>query len=460
MTRRLGVLLICLLAVPAVAVAQTAAPAQPEKPSKPPEPPAGAAVPPAGPPGPPPRLPLPEEMQGRVASPEEKGLLSVFRRKDLTFIPLPAFAYTRNESYYIGGLMPVLKANAKGEIDDIFAPQYLYNEFVGNSITMNYYGYRSDTVQYRAIVNYAERVQKNFDFAYKDLGAGGGRYILGGQVNWFKNPFARFFGFGNGSRLSAESDYTARETNVNAYIGINLSPDFSILLTERFRDVRVENGIIPSLPSTAAAFPNTPGVEGAQMVGTKLSFLYDTRDSQLTPTKGSYAVVSAEWVSNVQHDDPNRWVRFTLDARHLFPHDGDEKIFVARFLADGVIRADSTPRRNIPFYERPTLGGENTLRAFGLNRFINDQAILLNLEERIRVMGREFFEHKIELEIAPNLDIGRVYNLSRNPFTLNQMQINPGVGFRVMARPHVVGRMDISYGRDGGNAFVGVDYPF
>lgn len=467
MSKGLSCLLACLLVLAAAgAAAQTAAPdkpaapAGPEKP-KPPEQPAGAAItPPTGPPGPPPQLPLPEEKQGRIVSPEEQGLFSVFSRKDLTFIPLPAFAYTRNESYYIGGLMPVLKANPRGEIDDILAPQYLYNEYVGNSITMNYYGYRSDTVQYRAIVNYAERVQKNLDFAYKDLGAGGGRYILGGQANFFKNPFSRFFGFGNGSNLSAESDFTARETNINAYIGLNISPDFSILITERYRDVRVENGIIPALPQTLVSFAGTPGIEGAQIVGTKLSLLYDTRDSQLTPTVGSYALLSAEWSSNVQHDEANRWLRFTLDARHLFPHDGGNKIFVARILADGVVRTDNSPQRGIPFYERPMLGGETTLRAFGVNRFISDQAFLVNFEERIRVMAREFFEHKIELEIAPTLDIGKVFRLDQEGFSLNQAQINPGVGFRVMARPHVVGRLDISYGRDGGNAFVGVDYPF
>ncbi|MBM4133601.1 MAG: hypothetical protein FJ245_07520 [Nitrospira sp.] len=406
------------------------------------------------------QTPLSEERQGRIASPQEPDLASMFTSGDYTYFPLPAFGYSRNESFYIGSLMPILKANSKGEIDDILAPQYLYNEFVGNSLTLNYYGYRSDTVQYRAIVNYADRVQKNFDFSYKDLGAGGGRYILGGQVNFFKNPFARFFGFGNGSSLNAETDFTARETNINAYIGINLSPDFSVILTGRYRDVRVENGIIPTLPQTSANFRNTPGVDGAQMTGGKLSLLYDTRDSQLTPVKGVYMLLSAELVSNVQHDEPNRWLRFTLDARRLIPHDGGSKVFVARVVADGIVRTDNTRGRDIPFYERPMLGGETTLRAFGLNRFISDQMWLINLEERIRMKDIVVMDHHLEFELAPNLDMGRVFQLADEPFAFRQTQINPGLGFRVMAKPHVVGRLDISYGRDGSNAFVGVDYPF
>lgn len=404
--------------------------------------------------------PLSEGKQGRVSSTKETELADMFTSGDYTYFPLPAFGYSRNESYYVGSLMPVLKANANGEIDDIFAPQYLYNQFVGSSLTLNYYGYRSDTVQYRAIVNYAERVQKNFDFAYKDLGAGGGRYIIGGQANFFKNPFARFFGFGNGSSVNAETDYTARETNLNAFIGLNLSPDLSLILTGRFRDVRVQNGIIPTLPQTNVNFRNAPGVEGAQMTGGKLSLLYDTRDSQLTPGQGTYVLFSGEMVSNVLHDEPNRWVRVILDARHLMPHDGGAKVFVARFYADGIVRTDNTRGRDIPFYERPTLGGETTLRAFGLNRFIGDQAWLVNLEERIRVKDITVMDHHLEFEAAPNLDIGRVHNLTDEKFTVNRTQINPGVGLRVMAKPHVVGRLDIAYGRDGGNAFVGVDYPF
>jgi hemolysin activation/secretion protein len=224
--------------------------------------------------------------------------------------------------------------------------------------------------------------------------------------------------------------------------------------------VRVEQGIIPTLANTRVAFASAPGIAGARIAGGKLTFLYDTRDSQLTPIKGSYVNFSTELNSNVERDEANRWLRFTLDARHLFPHDGDSKVFVVRFLADGVMRARLSPQEAIPFYERPTLGGENTLRAFGLNRYFDNQAWAINIEERILVYQKDFVGHKVDLEVAPSLDMGKVQDLSVQGFSLNQAQINPGVGFRVMARPHVVGRLDVAYGRDGGNAFVGVDYPF
>ncbi|HEV8540462.1 MAG TPA: BamA/TamA family outer membrane protein, partial [Nitrospiraceae bacterium] len=367
-----------------------------------------------------------EERGGAAPTVEPELAEKLFGKGNYTYIPLPAFAYNRNETYYIGALMPILKSNDKKQINDIYAPQYLYNQFVGHSGTLNYYGYHGDTGQYRMIVNWAEKVQRNIDFSYKDLGAGGGRFIIGGQGNYFRNPFSRFFGFGNSAPLYAESNFTAREIVGNVYIGLNISPDFSILLTERYRDVKIEQGIIPSLPDTQVAFASASGVEGAQIFGTRLTFLYDTRDSQLTPIKGSYVNFSTEFNTNVQHDEPNRWLRFTLDARHLFPHDGDSKIFVVRLFIDGVMRTDRTVTRTVPFYERPTLGGETTLRAFGLNRYIDDSAYLLNIEERILVMKRLFFEHEIDLEIAPTLDVGRVLDLDRGGVVqFKNMQVNP-----------------------------------
>jgi len=104
------------------------------------------------------------------------------------------------------------------------------------------------------------------------------------------------------------------------------------------------------------------------------------------------------------------------------------------------------------------LGGENTLRGFGLNRFTNDNLFLINLEERVRVFSKRVFDNPIEVEAAPFLDVGRV----NRDFAarLKNTQVNPGVGIRVISRPNVVGRLDVANGKDGGNVFVGLDYPF
>ncbi len=406
--------------------------------------------------------PLETEQTEAERESSAKGHLfeSLLVHGDYTIIPLPAFAYSRNEGYWIGALAPVLKANRKGDLEHIFAPQYIYNRYVGQTVTVNYYRYQTDTLTYHAVGSYSEKIQRDFDIGFKDLGAGGGRYIVGADVNWFKNPFSRFFGFGNNAPESNESNYTSRETRFRLTLGVNLSPDLSIMIVERFRDVDLQNGAVTSLSQTLTTFNRTPGVEGAQILGHRLTAFYDTRDNQLTPTRGSYVNLSLEFNQNVSHSDPNHWLRYTLDARHLIPHADNRMVFVGHVLLDALDREQGA-RRAVPFYERPTLGGENTLRAFGLNRFIGNNAMLANLEERVIVGEKRIFDYVIDLEVAPFLDVGRVsQRIGFLQYDFTRMQVDPGVGMRVRAKPNVVGRLDVAYGKDGSNVFVGLDYPF
>jgi len=395
---------------------------------------------------------LSEQISEDMHPRQEHVIKSLPTKGGWTVIPLPAFSYARNESYWAGALMPILRANDKEELEDVFAPLYLHNKFINETFSLNYYGYRNETIQYRVIAAYATKVERHVELSFKDTGAGGGRYVLAAEGNWFKNAFTRFFGVGNRAADEKESTYTSREANIRLSAGVNLNEDFSLLWTERYRNVRVENGIIPTLPQTKLLFPGIEGISGAQIFAHRLTALYDTRDHLLTPVKGTYVSLYGEMGHNLIHDETDRWLRLSLDARYLMPHASGRMVFVARFLMDKLFS------EGVPFYERPTLGGENTLRGFGLNRFTSDNLFLINLEERIRILSKRVFDNPIELELAPFLDVGRV----NRDFAarLTNTHVNPGAGIRVISRPNVVGRLDIANGKDGGTVFVGLDYPF
>lgn len=406
----------------------------------------------------------PKEFVDDQGHPAEHTLKALPTKSDYTVIPLPAFAYNRNEGYWAGGLTPILKANAKGEIEDIWAPQYIYNQKVGHGGSLSYFGYPSDTVQYHALAWYSQKLDEGVDLGYKNLSAGGGRYILAADFSAFKNPFARFFGFGSRTTEAQETNYTSRELLAKVTAGINLTPDLSLMLTERFRIVRVDDGVVASLPGTTQLFPAIPGIQGAQVLGHGLTLRYDTRDSQLIPTKGTYVNVLAEFNQNLQPNEENQWGHAALDARHLIPHASDRMVFVSRILFNGIFGQleNRGTTLGVPFYEQPTLGGEDTLRAFGRSRYIGSWAVLANLEERVAVLNKTMFEHEIQLEIAPFLDMGRVgeSNVKAEHLFLKNVQFNPGAGIRLLAKPNIVGRFDVAYGRDGANVFVGLDYPF
>lgn len=393
-----------------------------------------------------------QQAEEKEAEGKEEALKSLPVSGQYTYIPLPAFSYNRNEKYWAGALMPVLRSDANGEVKDIIAPQYLHNQYVGETFSLNYYGYPSDTETYHAVAYYATKIERDFDLSYKNVAAGGGRYIIAGEVQWFKNAFRRFFGIGNNAPESDETNYTSKETVVQVTAGIHLTSDFALMWTERYHDILVKQGAVSSLPQTSVVFPTQTGIDGAQIVGHKLSLRYDTRDKQLIPTQGNYAILSAEFNQNLKLSTKNQWWRFTFDARRLQPH-GPGLVFVARAFMDSI------DGPGVPFYELPTLGGETTLRAFGQSRFIDENALLVNFEERIPVFEKRIFDHQIRLEAAPFVDIGRVYDtFGTKAFT--DLQVNPGIGLRMISQPNVVGRLDIGDGRNGTNVFVGLDYPF
>jgi len=398
-----------------------------------------------------------EEERGEAeqAEAKEEALKSLFVHGPYTVLPLPVFAYSRNESYWVGTVVPVLQSNSKDELQDIYAPFYSHNRYVGETFGLYYYGYPSDTTQYTVTADYSTKTQRDIDLTYKNVGAGGGRYILAARVTWFKNPFRRLFGIGNQTSESDETTYTSREGLVDLTAGIHLNEDVALMWTEHYHDIRIGTGIVNSLPQAQAQFGQLPGMEGANILGHKFTARYDTRDRQLISTRGTYVNLSVELNQNLQHSGANQWMRTTVDARHLFPHYDDQLVFVTRFLLDTV----NGHTQNIPFYERPMLGGETTLRGFGQSRFIDDTALLINFEERIPVKQLKVFDYFIDLEVAPFLDIGRVMS-GFSTRDVKDLQVNPGTGLRILARPNVAGRLDVAYGRDGANVFVGLDYPF
>jgi hypothetical protein len=396
-----------------------------------------------------------ERSEAEQAEAREEALKSLVGPNPYTFIPVPVIHYSLNESYWVGAALPILESNSKGELQHIYVPFFSYNRYVGATPGFYYYGYPSDTAQYSATVDYSAKVQRDIDLTYKDVGAGGGRYVLAGRVNWFKNPFRRLFGIGNQPSESDGSDYTSGETLVELTVGINVNENVRLMLTEHYHDIRIDAGVVNTLPQAQVQFSQLPGMKGATIVGHTLTARYDTRDKQLISTRGTYVNLSVEGNQNFQQSEANWWVRTTLDARHLHPHYDDKLVFVARFFADTV----NGHTHNIPFYERPTLGGETTLRGFGQSRFIDDTALLFNFEERIPVTQFKAFDYLVDLEVAPFLDIGRVMS-GFSIRDLQDFQVNPGTGLRFLARPNIVGRLDVAYGRDGENFFVGMDYPF
>ena len=99
------------------------------------------------------------------------------------------------------------------------------------------------------------------------------------------------------------------------------------------------------------------------------------------------------------------------------------------------------------------------MRGYGRNRFIDSSFLLCNLEERIRLFRWEVFGVTADWEVAPFIDLGAVM-ASLYKANAGNFEFNPGIGFRAIVRPNIVGRVDLGVGKDGPAIFVGLGYPF
>ena len=120
---------------------------------------------------------------------------------------------------------------------------------------------------------------------------------------------------------------------------------------------------------------------------------------------------------------------------------------------------------NVPFWAlsnigggESVVGGEQPLRGFGAGRFYDRDSFAGSVELRHKFLSFNATT-QVDVEVTPFIDIGRVF-AKTGTFALDQLHYVGGVGFRGIARPFVVGYVDIGYGSEGVAAFTGLNYPF
>jgi outer membrane protein assembly factor BamA len=197
-----------------------------------------------------------------------------------------------------------------------------------------------------------------------------------------------------------------------------------------------------------------PGVQGETIiVGHRATFYYDTRNNLISPTDGMAVTAYAEVNQNVRNSDHPVYSRYELEIKKLFPSESKRAILV--------VRADlqATLGSQVPFFEQSSLGGQNNLRGYGGDRFIDKHLIAASVEERIHLARAKIAGVAADFEIAPFVDTGQVFN-SYKDVSFKDYRVTPGIGFRGIVRPNVVGRIDYGYSKEGGAVFAGLDFPY
>ncbi len=376
------------------------------------------------------------------------------RQVKVVTIPLPVIASSPNEGITVGALSAFLLHDSNDNISTLLAPQVNYNKNFG--ITSTFYGafYPSPDRSWEINLSKSTIINEDYELKLRDKNFLDKKLEINLFAFAFSDGSARFFGFDAKTPRQRETNYTDKEIGFNLSAGYDIGRHIQFILGERYRDVEIEPGAVTSIPFIRKRFRgrNVPGINGFDAHAQRISLVYSTLDSLTAPTFGGFAKVSIE--------NSSKDLGSSADYRH---YEGELKGFIpldnARYISVFRLVYNQTLGEKVPFLEQSSLGGENTLRGYGRNRFIDNSYFLLNLEERIRLFRWEIFNVKADWELAPFIDLGAVMErLDRS--STRQFEFNPGIGVRAVVRPNIIGRVDVGFGKDGPAVFVGLGYPF
>jgi hypothetical protein len=375
-------------------------------------------------------------------------------RADWSIIPIPEFIADPNEGNTFGILPVVLFTDEQDQIRHMFAPDFSYNETKGFFPRLRLFGYPSSTRRYALVAGKSTTKDERYLAEWSDRGPWEGRAFVLASALHERDSTERFFGFGNESHESGESNYTGNDTVAQVTPGVWLLPHVALSYGMRIRRFSVERGQVDSLPFIGTEHPHV-GIEPGVYWAHRVEVTYDSRDDMDIPERGALAVAYTE-AADQRLGSSTSFVKFGAEWRDFIPLRVRRVrgVLALRAFVDYVSGDGDTP-----FWEQSSLGGRRSLRGFGSDRFIDFNRSLASAELRVPVYGRRLFGVNPVLELAPFFETGQVfYGVTRSP--VSDLHIAYGLGFRAVVRPQIVAFVDVGFGYEGSAIFSGVSYPF
>ena len=400
-----------------------------------------------------------ESQPSAVSAPPPAGLGRWLNPATAPFIPIPEIDTAPHSGLTLGVIPTVLRTNARDEIEEIIAPDIIHSQYFGWGSRARIFGFPSDDTQWSVVGGLKQRVEREFDGRYITGQTRRGPYTWSLEAIYDRSGIPRFFGLGNRSVRASETSYVDNQSSLEALFGWNLTRALQVAYVARLRYVEVLPGVLHKLPSIEAGFPGLKGVGTEHELQHRLMLVYDTRDSSTIPQDGARDVVYGGFASRAVGSSV-AYDYFGAEARRYWPLGRD---FTLAWHAQLRYMPSA---RNAPFWALSSLGGDRSvlaerepMRAYGDDRFIDRNMFATAIEARTRILSRNAFGTRISLELAPFVDLGKVFaGMGESP--ISHLHKGLGVGFRAVASPYVVGYVDIGYGHEKASVFSGLNYPF
>lgn len=407
----------------------------------------------------------PEPLQTEVPVPAtpvqpNSGLGQWFNPATAPFIPIPEIATDPNSGTTVGIIPTWLHTDEHEDIRRIIAPDVMHNTYFGYGVHGRIYAYPSADEQWSITAGIKERVERSFIAQLQHGRLREQRWSIATSLVYDRDGTPRFYGVGNDTPASSQTNYTNEQESLQAQVGLNFNHAWQLQYTVRMRIVDILPGTLPGIPSIETLFPTVPGLGTTKALLNRLAIVYDTRDDLTTPRSGVEWVTYAGIASQGGLLDDSLYSEAGVDGRMFWTLGKDTSLAVhaaLRYLP----RADQLPFWALSCIggQQSEIGGTQPLRGYGAGRFCDRNSFSASAELRQRIWSLHIFSTHADLELTPFIDVGRVF-AGAGTWPLTQLHTVGGIGFRGVARPFVVGYVDIGYGNEGVAVFTGLNYPF
>jgi len=388
------------------------------------------------------------------------GLGRWFNPDTAPFIPIPEIGVDPDSGSTLGLIPTWLQTDEHQDIRRIIAPDVLHNTYFGYGMHGRIYAYPSLDEQWSIVTGLKQHVERTFNAQFQKGRLRDERWSIAAGAVYDRDGTPRFYGIGNDSRFSSQTNYTNEQELLQAQIGFNLSHAWQLQYTARYRIVDVLPGTLPRIPSIDTAFPHLTGLGSSKELLNRLAIVYDTRDDLTVPRSGVEWLAYTGVASRGGLLNDSLYSEAGVDGRLFMPL-GRSTILAAHTALRYLLRADHPP-----FWVLSSLGGAvseiggpQPLRGYGVGRYYDRNAFSATVELRQRVLSLQVVATHLDIELTPFVDTGRVF-AGTGTWPLGQLHTIGGVGFRGVARPFVVGYVDVGFGSDGAAVFTGINYPF
>jgi outer membrane protein assembly factor BamA len=240
---------------------------------------------------------------------------------------------------------------------------------------------------------------------------------------WIKNSY---FGIGNDSKFEDREFYTREPLEISLTASSGFSKIFVGQFGTRYKSTRNYNFTESSNPDNLVNLSPELNPSVAKHLSFFLNLRYDSRNSFINPSRGIVLQAEGEYAPDFNFTNVNF-------SRLGFTFQNYSKLFYPNTILALRFNFQNMYGEQIPIQNLLSLGGNQTLRGYPQDRFLDKVAAVTNAELRFPIYWR--------FGGVAGVDLGRVWSKS-SEIGFADWHINPNFGLRFYLETFIV-RLDI-----------------